>query len=106
MNNIINEKKELIFEACKKYHVDSLYTFGSINTDRFNSNSDIDFLVSFKMDEFKIEDYADIYFDFEYELEDILGREIDLVTERSVKNPYFKEEVIRTRLILFPEQVN
>lgn len=103
MQIITDDKKAMIFDACERYHVTALYTFGSVNTERFNAESDIDFLVSFDMAAFPIEDYADIYFGFQYCLEEILEREVDLVTERSIKNPYFKEEVMMTRSRIYPQ---
>jgi predicted nucleotidyltransferase len=76
-----------------------LFSFGSINTDRFNNNSDIDLLVEFGP--IDIEEYADNYFDLIEDLEDLLQRRVDLVTIKSVKNPYFKKEVDKTRQLIF-----
>lgn len=36
-----------IIDLCKKYRVKKLYVFGSILTDRFNDDSDVDFSVDF-----------------------------------------------------------
>ena len=36
-----------IAQLCKKYNVEKLYVFGSILTEKFNDNSDIDFIVKF-----------------------------------------------------------
>jgi Predicted nucleotidyltransferases len=76
-----------------------LFSFGSINTDRFNNNSDIDLLVEFGS--IDIEEYADNYFDLIEDLEDLLQRRVDLVTIKSIKNPYFKKEVDKTRQLIF-----
>lgn len=48
MNKILTDKLNLLTEICKTYHVDKIYAFGSVCTDRFNDNSDIDFLVYFE----------------------------------------------------------
>lgn len=62
--------------------------FGSVLTDRFNpETSDIDFLVTFQP---KRDNLFRDYFDLKFELERIVGRRVDLVMERSVKNPFFK----------------
>ena len=106
MNTILDQYRDIIIEACKKHHVNTLYTFGSVNTDRFSEDSDIDFLVSFKREEIPLEEFADVYFDFQFFLEDTLQREIDLVTERSIKNPYFRQEVMDTRILFYEANLN
>ena len=77
-----------IVSLCKRYKVNRLFVFGSVLTDRFNDDSDIDLVVDFKKDE--VEDYFDNYFDFKYSLQDLFGRKVDLVEEQSIKNPYFR----------------
>lgn len=101
MNSIIEQNKEQIFEVCKEFHVENLYAIGSVNTDRFNETSDVDLVVSFDMSEIGIEEYADNYFGMQAKLEKILNREVDLITERSIKNPYFLDEVQKSRVLLF-----
>jgi predicted nucleotidyltransferase len=71
----------------------------SVNTEQFNKDSDIDLLVDFG--EMKIEEYADNFFEMCYDLEELFGRSVDLVTTRSVKNPIFKEEIETTKQLLY-----
>ena len=52
--------------------VSRLSVFGSILTDRFNEDSDVDMVVDF--DKVTLKDYADNYFDLKFSLEDILSR--------------------------------
>lgn len=102
MNQLIATNKEAIFDLCEKNHVESLYLFGSItDAAKFNSSSDIDILVSFDMTKISLEEYTEAYFNLTFELEDLLGRKIDIVTERSVVNPYFKAELDKTKVLLF-----
>lgn len=77
-----------------------MYVFGSILTDRFNSESDIDLLFRFD-DDVTYQTYADHYFGLYYGLKSLFGREIDLVDESSIKNRYFKEEVEDTRQLIY-----
>jgi len=44
---IIQKNTSSIVELCDRYHVAELYVFGSVLTDRFKNDSDIDFLVKF-----------------------------------------------------------
>ena len=102
MNALIENHKDKIFELCERNHVKSLYLFGSVtDTSRFTEESDIDILVSFKMEEITLEEYTDAYFNLLFNLEDLLGKEIDIITERSVSNPFFKEELENTKVLLF-----
>lgn len=77
-----------IRSACERYGVERLRVFGSVLTDRFApETSDVDFLVAFQPER---ENLFHDYFDLKFELERIVGRKVDLVMERSVKNPFFK----------------
>lgn len=79
---------DAIRRACERHGVKRLRVFGSVLTDRFDPEmSDVDFLVDFQPER---EDLFQDYFDLKFELERIVGREVDLVMERSVKNPFFK----------------
>ena len=59
-----------------------MFVFGSILTDRFNDDSDADMVVDF--DKVTLEDYADNYFDLKFSLEDIFGREVDLLKDKAI----------------------
>ncbi len=77
-----------IGRACERYGVQRLRVFGSVLTDRFDPDaSDVDFLVAFQPER---ENLFHDYLNLKFELERIVGRRVDLVTERSVKNPFFK----------------
>ncbi len=78
-----------IIALCKKYKVAKLWVFGSILTPRFNDNSDIDFLVDFDENNIELLDYADNYFNFIHEIESLMGRKVDMVVNKSIKNRFF-----------------
>ncbi len=92
-----------IIALCKKYKVAKLWVFGSILTPRFNDQSDIDFSVNFDSDTINREqlDWADLFFGFIEELKTILGRDIDIVFDDCVKNPYFKKELDSTKHLIY-----
>lgn len=98
--NLITDNIQKLFALCKKHKVKRLYVFGSILTPRFNDQSDVDILVNFDS-EIDHNNYADNYFDFYHALKSLFGREIDLVDESAVKNPYFKEELEETRHLIY-----
>jgi len=100
MNRIVVDKISHLEQLCRKYCVKTMYVFGSAVTGAFDSGSDIDFLIDFAT-ELNAEEYADNYFDLHYELRALFGREIDLVTENSLSNPYFIESVERTKELIY-----
>ena len=99
---LIELNLEKIYELCRKYKVKSLSVFGSILTDRFNDESDIDLLVDFEpFDPDSLEfDYVSNYFDLQASLESLFGRKIDLIEDGDQLNPLFRKLVYaRKRLI-------
>lgn len=98
--HIINDNIHKLFALCRKHKVSKLYAFGSILTPRFNDQSDVDILVDFNS-EIDYDNYADNYFDFYHALKSLFGRDVDLVDETSVKNPYFKEELDETKQLIY-----
>lgn len=96
---LIENNIQRIIDLCKKHKVHKLFVFGSILTNRFNAQSDIDLVVDFKKTE--IEDYFNNYFDFKYSLEEVLNREIDLLEEQTIKNPYLKKSVDATKTLIY-----
>lgn len=90
-----------IIELCKKFHVRKLWVFGSILTNRFNDKSDVDLCVDFDKSKVDLFDYADNFFDFQYALEDLLGRRIDITEDSAVRNRYFRQELDETRKLIY-----
>ena len=97
--NIIQENIDHIRMLCMKYHVGKLSAFGSVISSSFRLDSDIDLLVSFK--KIPPEDYADNYFDFKFSLEDLLKREIDLLEEKALKNPFLIKSINSTKTTIY-----
>ncbi len=88
-----------IFALCKQHKVKKLYVFGSVLTDSFNGESDIDLIVEFnKIDE---REYANNYYDLKFSLQDVLKRPVDLLEEQAIKNPYFREIVDKQRQVVY-----
>lgn len=92
-----------IASLCKKYRVKCLYVFGSILTDSFNANSDIDFSVDFDKEKIEAEkiDWANLFFDFIHDLEALLGHKVDMVIEDGIRNHYFKKELDSTKKLIY-----
>lgn len=97
---LIQENIEKINYLCRKYKVKNMYVFGSILTSRFNDESDVDLLVNFS-NELDYLSYADNILDLYADLKDLLGRDVDLVDESSIKNPYFKKQIAQTKQLIY-----
>lgn len=100
INSTLQAFMPRVIELLKKHNIKNAYIFGSALTDNFNENSDVDFLVNLQ-DGLDPVDAGGHLWDLEYELKDLLHREIDLLTERSLKNPYFISEINATRQVIY-----
>ena len=99
MQQLIKDKLALLEELCITYDVKTMYAFGSVCTNDFSEESDIDILIAFK--DIPVDIYTDNYFDLHNKLEELFNRKIDLITENSLSNPYFIESVEETRQLLY-----
>lgn len=98
MNHINTYLKEINY-LCQQHKVKKLYVFGSALNNSFNEKSDVDLIVDFN--NIEVEDYADNYFGFKFSLQDILDRPITLLEEKALRNPYFKETVLKDRELIY-----
>ena len=96
---IIDKNIDKIRVLCENHKVSRLFVFGSILTENFKKSSDIDFLVDFSGVE--LYDYADNYFDLKSSLERILNRQVDLLEEKAIKNPYLRQSIDSSKQILY-----
>ena len=99
MDKIVTDRIDELKRLCNTYNVKSMYVFGSVCTDKFNDNSDIDILISFET--LSIDQYTDNYFDLHYKLQDLFGRKIDLLTDKSLSNPYFIKGLEQTKQLIY-----
>ncbi len=101
MDSLIRQNIENIKMLARRYHIKRLSLFGSAASGDFNDKSDIDFLYTFDLDALPIEEYADLYFNFLYSLQDLLKRDVDLVSETNISNKFFKKEINRSKVLLY-----
>ncbi len=97
---VIAENLEAICALCRKHCVRRLFLAGSaVGTSFDPTRSDIDFVVSFEPVERA--GYDDVYFRLLADLESLLGRRVDLIEARAVKNPYFIASLNRSKELLY-----
>lgn len=99
---LVRDNLDEITRLCRKYGVEYLDVFGSAVDGSFNDKkSDVDFLVEFL-------DYGpgvgDRFLNLADDLEALLGRSVDLITDRSIKNRFFRRSVDRVREPVFGER--
>ena len=89
-----------VIALLEKHKIKQAYVFGSVVTDRFNDESDVDFLVKFEEGLDPLEQ-GTIWWDLYYAIKDTYNREVHIITERSLNNPYRKKEIESTKLLIF-----
>ena len=82
---------------CRRWQVQQLALFGSAARGDAASTSDVDVLVTFKPEAawslFDLVDMRD-------ELSRIFRRDVDLVEEKALRNPFLRRSVLRDKLVL------
>lgn len=96
---LIDKNIDKIRALCSKHKVSRLFVFGSILTDKFKKSSDIDFLVDFYGVD--LYNYADNYFDLKISLEKLLKRQIDLLEDKAIRNPYLRQSIDSSKQMIY-----
>jgi predicted nucleotidyltransferase len=102
MNSIVKDKLPQLVELCKKYGVVRMYLFGSAarDTDFDPERSDFDFLVAFDPG-LDVLDRGENALDLMLALDDLFGREVDLMTEQQLKNPYLIKSIDEDKKLIY-----
>lgn len=96
---LITQNQQKLNQLCLQYNVQQLYLFGSVLTDKFNENSDIDMLIQFENMDLK--HYFDNFMDFKENAEILFNRNVDLVENQAIKNPIFRKIVDREKQLIY-----
>lgn len=99
LHRIVQSKLHEIETLCQVHGVLRLDAFGSVIRDDFNEDSDLDFLVTFSRGDGV--NAFNQYFEFKEALEALLGRKVDLVSAKAIRNRYLKQEVEQAREPLY-----
>lgn len=83
--NRLNISLSELINFCQQNHILELSVFGSVLREDFKKTSDIDFLVVFDPQiQLSLIDLVSI----QYQLEDLIGRKVDLIEKRSIENSH------------------
>jgi uncharacterized protein len=91
--------KEQLIDLCKRYNVETLYLFGSAQSETMNEHSDVDLLVKFK--KFNLAKYFQNYIDFKTKLQELFNRKVDLLEEQTLSNPYLIKSINKNKELIY-----
>lgn len=95
----LNIDASRLADICRRYYVTRLEVFGSFASGEAQADSDLDLLVTFEPNAAIGLEFVSLH----HELQTLIGREVDLLTRRSVErsgNPYFRRFALsRTELL-------
>ena len=99
MMNLVEKNIASVRDLCKKHRVERLFVVGSALTERFQKSSDIDFIVDFQGVD--LYDYADNYFDLKFSLEKLFKRDVDLLEDKAINNPYLRQSLDLSKQLIY-----
>ncbi len=103
LTTLINERYTDFVELCRSHKVDKLYAFGSSITDHFDpKTSDIDVVVKIDIDD--PADRGEALLSLWDNLEILFKRKVDLLTDDSIRNPYLRSNIDRTKKLIYDRE--
>jgi len=90
--------RDAIADFCRRWRVTEFSLFGSAVRDDFGPESDVDVLVRFEPRAgWSLFDFVTM----QDELEALFGRPVHLVEAEGLRNPFRREEILRTREVVY-----
>ena len=94
----IDQIREAATPACRQLNVKRLDLFGSLARGEGHPESDVDLLVEFAPPDSQLHKR---FFGLLHQLEDALGRKVDLLTLTGLRNPFFRRRVLQERVNIY-----
>ncbi|MFQ5731185.1 MAG: nucleotidyltransferase family protein [Planctomycetaceae bacterium] len=89
-----------ISRFCRRWKIARLSLLGSVLRDDFRTDSDVDVLVALRKDaEWSLWDWIEMV----DEIKLLFGREVDVVEESGLRNPFRRHEILRTRKVIYEQ---
>jgi len=103
MHSIVRDKLREIVALCETQSIDRLWLFGSASGtgERFDAESDIDFVVEIDRDAIPYRGWSDPFFQLMISFEDLLGRRIQLIEWADVRKPSLKDAILEQRELIY-----
>jgi len=96
--NALSKLRNVSHRLVSKYRLRHLAVFGSVARGDATAESDLDLIVEFQQDDEP--GLADRFFDFQEEVKELFGCDVDIVTTRDFNNPYLKRSVEKDLIVL------
>jgi len=92
---------DAVEEFCRKWRIKEFALFGSVLTDQFNADSDVDVLISFEGPKPDLGPWGGAWETMREELQTLFGRRVDLVEKKLVRNPFRRHHILTTRRVIY-----
>lgn len=99
--NIVENHIDNVKWLCATHNVETMYLFGSALNSGFTAACDIDFLVKFIP--IDLAAYFDNYMNFKENLKTLLGRDVDLLEEQTLKNPILINSINKNKELIYSQ---
>lgn len=103
LTTLIEDRYADFVDLCRAHQVDKIYAFGSSVTNHFNpETSDIDVVV--KVDIADPAERGEALLSLWDNLELFFNRKVDMLTDESIRNPYLKSSIDRTKKLIYDRE--
>jgi predicted nucleotidyltransferase len=92
MNSLVESNLSEIKDVMRTYGVIRAYLFGSAAIGNMSDDSDVDFMVSFNPN-LSYTEYGNNYFQLIYALQKLLKKDVDIIAEETITNPYLLQSI-------------
>ena len=100
---ILKDNIQSLVEICKRHHVSKLFVFGSAISGKFDAtHSDIDLVV--ELLPMPPEEKGEHLLELWDELEALLQRKVDLLTDQPIKNPFLRKDIEQSKRLIYDEE--
>ena len=100
MHPLIEDNLDAIRAMCREYGIEKLEVFGSIMTNDFRDDSDVDFIAHYPKG-YDFGPWGSRLFDLEKSLAALLYRDVDVVMTSALRNTWFRRTADETRMEIF-----
>ncbi len=99
LKDIILKNREQFLTLCKFYNVKTLFVFGSAANGNFKDTSDVDLVVELQEKDPLLR--GEMLMSLWDKLENFFNRKVDLLTENAIRNPYLRQEIDKTKKLVY-----
>jgi len=100
ITELIQTDEQAFYNLCKEHQVKYMFAFGSSVKDQFDTEkSDIDLVV--EIEESNPISKGEKLLSLWDKLEEFFRREVDLLTNQSIRNPYLKQSIDESKILVY-----